>query len=93
VRATLPTQLGEEPEQEASQYGLSLLHEIGVTDLDQWLSDFAVCDYAYLENFYRTGERQDPKGFWIDNGPLLVPLEIPRFSPRRFKFRWDGVVI
>ena len=80
-------------ELEASRYGLQLLHEIGVHDLDQWLSDFAACDLAYLEHFYLTGERRMPAEFWRDGQPLLAPLAIPGFAPRRFKFRWEGVVI
>lgn len=83
----------EDYELEASRYGLRLLHEIGVHDLDQWLSDFAACDLAYLEHFYSTGERRLPAEFWKDGQPLLVPLAIPSFAPRRFKFRWEGVVI
>jgi len=80
-------------ELEASRYGLQLLHEIGVHDLDQWLSDFAACDLAYLEHFYLTGERRLPAELWRDGQPLLAPLAIPSFAPRRFKFRWEGVVI
>jgi hypothetical protein len=80
-------------EQEASRYGLQLLHELGVHDLDQWLSDFAACDFAYLRHFYRTGERADPLRFWRDGMPLLRPQPIPPFTPRHFKYRQDGVVV
>jgi hypothetical protein len=80
-------------EREASSYGLALLHEIGVTDLDPWLADFAACDYHYLEHFYRTGEKRHPQEFWQDDQPLLQPLAIPEFKPRHLKLRWDGVVV
>jgi hypothetical protein len=80
-------------EADASRYGLQLLHELGVDDLDQWLSDFAACDFAYLRHFYRTGDHTDPMSFWRDGMPLLSPLPIPRFTPRHFKYRWDGVVV
>jgi hypothetical protein len=33
-------------ERDASRYGISLLHEVGVDDLDGWLSDFSACDRA-----------------------------------------------
>lgn len=80
-------------EAEASRYGLSLLHEAGVTDLDGWLSDFSACDRAYLENYYKTGEKRPVDEFWRDGRPLLDPLPVPPFTPHRAKFRWDGVVI
>jgi hypothetical protein len=80
-------------ERDASRYGLSLLHEVGVEDLDGWLSDYSACDRAYLEHFYRTGEKGHPEEFWQDGRPLLAPLPIPDFTPHRARFRWDGVVI
>lgn len=80
-------------EAEASRYGLSLLHEAGVSDLDGWLSDFSACDRAYLENYYKTGEKRPVDEFWRDGRPPLAPLPIPSFTPHRAKFRWDGVVI
>ena len=83
----------EQYEAEASRYGMQLLHELGVYDLDQWLSDFAACDIAYLKHFYLTGERTAPIRFWRDETLLLMPLPIPTFTPRRFKYRWDGVVV
>jgi hypothetical protein len=80
-------------EREASRYGLQLLHEAGIADLDGWLSDFAAADLAFLAHYYATGERQPIADFWVDGQPWLQPLAIPAFQPRRFKFRWDGVVV
>lgn len=80
-------------ELEASRYGLGLLHEVGVRDLDGWLADFSACDRAYLEHFYKTGEKRPPEAFWREGAPVLAPLPIPEFTPHRAKFRWDGVVI
>jgi hypothetical protein len=80
-------------EREASRYGVQLLHETGIADLDGWLSDFAAADLAFLAHYYATGERQPIADFWVDGQPLLLPLVIPAFQPRRFKFRWDGVVV
>src|ERR1051326_8772135 len=34
-------------EREAASYAVALLHELGVTDLDQWFSDIAEADLAY----------------------------------------------
>lgn len=83
----------EDYERVASRYGLELLHRIGVRDLDAWLSDFAAADLAYLEHFYRTGERLPLAEVWREGQPLLAPLAIPAFTPRRYKLRWDGVVV
>ncbi|HXO40142.1 MAG TPA: hypothetical protein VN999_01740 [Thermoanaerobaculia bacterium] len=80
-------------EHEASRYGLQLLHEAGIADLDGWLSDFAAADLAFLAHYYATGERQPVADFWVEGQPLLQPLAIPAFQPRRFKFRWEGVVV
>jgi hypothetical protein len=80
-------------EVEACRYSLQLFHDAMVGDLDQWMSDFAACDYAYLEHFYRTGEKADFRSFWRDNQPLLTPLPIPPFEPKRWKSRWEGIVV
>ena len=80
-------------EREACQYSLQLLHEAGIHDLDQWISDFAACDCAYLMHFYRTGEKLAFRSFWRDGAPLLPPLPIPSFQPARWISRFDGTVI
>jgi hypothetical protein len=80
-------------ELEACQISLSLLHEAGVHDLDQWLSDFAACDFAYLKHVYETGERRPFHSFWTDGSPLLAPVHIPPFTPRKWLTRWAGVVV
>jgi len=83
----------ERYEREACEYSLQLLHECGVFDLDAWLSDFAACDHAYLDHFYRTGEKHPFRSFWQDGRPCLSPRPIPPFTPTRWRSRWDGVVI
>jgi len=80
-------------ESEAACYGLSLLHEVGITEIDQWFSNYTACDQAYLVHFYRTGEKGDFQSFWRDAMPLLVAKAIPDFLPSRRVFRTDGVVI
>lgn len=80
-------------EEEACAYSLQLLHDAGFRDMDQWLSDFAACDYAYLEHFYRTGEKGAFRSFWRDGMPLVRPLAIPAFQPARWRSRWDGTVL
>jgi hypothetical protein len=80
-------------ELEACRYSLQLLHQIGFRDLDQWISDFAACDAAYLMHFYRTGEKLPFRSFWRDGAPLVTPLAIPPFQPTRWIGRYDGTVI
>jgi hypothetical protein len=80
-------------ETEACRYSLQLFHDAGVRDLDQWVSDFAACDYAYLEHFYRTGQRLPFRSLWRDGQPLIAPLAIPSFTPTRWISRWEGVVV
>lgn len=77
----------------ACRYSLQLFRDAGVTDLDQWLSDFAACDYAYLEHFFRSGEKRPFRSFWRDDQPLLEPLAIPAFHPAQWISRYEGVVV
>ena len=79
-------------EHDAARYSLWLFHEAGITDLDQWLANFAACDIAYLMHFYRTGEKRPFRSFWSDNAPSLTPLEIPHFRPTKWIAR-SGTVI
>lgn len=80
-------------EGEAACYGLSLIHDAGITDADQWFSNYSACDQAYLLHFYRSGEKRDFHTFWRDDAPLIQPQPIPPFTPTRRSFRMDGIVI
>jgi hypothetical protein len=80
-------------EREAACYGLSVLHEIGIMEIDQWFCDYTACDQAYLLHFYRTGERRNFRSFSTGSAPLLQPQPIPPFTPTRRTFRMDGIVI
>ncbi|HVV81855.1 MAG TPA: hypothetical protein VHE35_02205 [Kofleriaceae bacterium] len=80
-------------EHQACQYSMQLFHDAGVTDLDQWLSDFSACDFAYLEDYYRSGKTSVFRSFWRDGTPLLTPLPIPDFTPQKWLSRWQGIVV
>jgi hypothetical protein len=80
-------------ERQACRYSVQLFHDAGVRDLDQWLSDFAACDFAYLHHFYTTGDKRPFRSFWKDDQPRLAPLSIPEFQPRRWVSRWSGIVV
>ncbi len=80
-------------EEEACGYSMHLLHELGVRDLDQWLSDFSACDLSYLTQFYKTGEKVDFMSLWVDGTPIMPPLVLPEFTPTKWISRWEGVVL
>ncbi len=76
-------------EGDATRLALQLFHDAGVRELDQWLSDWAAADWKYLEHFYRTGERVDFRQFFVAGTPVISPLSIPRFTPRRWESRFS----
>jgi len=80
-------------EREACRYSLQLFHDAGVRDLDQWIADFAACDFAYLRHFYKTGEKRAFRTFWKEGQLLLEPQAIPEFCPTRWFARWQGIVV
>lgn len=80
-------------EREASEYALSMFHEAGITDADQWLSNFSACDMAYLRHYYTTGEKRSFESFWQDHAPCIHPRSIPSFRPKKHTWRADGIVI
>lgn len=82
-----------EYEREAAAYGLALLHEAGIADVDRWYCDYSACDAAYLMHYYRTGEKAEFSSFWRDGEGSLPALAIPPFTPAQRLFRMDGVVI
>ena len=80
-------------EREAACYGLSLFHEVGITDVDQWFCNYTACDQAYLLHFYRTGEKRDFRAFWRTDAAAIEPKPVPGFTPTRRSFRMNGIVI
>jgi hypothetical protein len=80
-------------EREAAGYALGLLHELGITETDQWFADYAACDAAYLRHYYVTGEKREFLSFWQDGTPRVQESPIPLFSIVARYFRSDGVVI
>lgn len=77
-------------EKDATRYSLRLMHDAGVTGLDQWLSDWWWADWQFLRHFYKTGERLDVKALLRPGaGELLTPLDIPPFTPTRWVSRWS----
>ena len=80
-------------EREAASYAVALFHDIGITEVDQWLADYSACDTAYLRHYYSTGEKQEFLTFWRESTPLLHGQPIPPFTPAKRLLRSDGIVI
>lgn len=68
----------------ASRLGLQLLHELGIDDRDQWLSDWCHGDWNYLSTYYRTARLPAWSECVVTNAPKIEPLPIPVFAPQRF---------
>ena len=73
---------------EAARFGMQLMHERGVTRLDQWYSDFVETDWRYVERFYHTGRIP----LWVDciatDCPLIQPAPIPPLTHRHVEVRF-----
>ena len=73
---------------EAARFGMQLMHERGVTHLDQWYSDFVETDWRYVERFYQT-DRIPPWTECIVTGrPLIRPAPIPALAHRQVEVRF-----
>jgi hypothetical protein len=75
-------------EQQAARLGLALLHEMGVTDLDQWLTDSAETDWRYVERYYREGVIPQWDDCIVAGQPLFQPLAIPKLQRRKVHVRF-----
>jgi hypothetical protein len=79
-----------EYEKNATRISLQLMHESGVKNLDQWVSDWWAADWKYLNHYYRTGEKHEFRSL-IQPGQaeVLTPLPIPEFKPQKWLSRWS----
>jgi hypothetical protein len=75
-------------EQNASRFGLTLLHDAGISDRDQWISDWWGSDWKYLSTYYATGKLPEWQSCRSTGYPLLAPLAIPQFVPTRYPPRY-----
>jgi hypothetical protein len=73
---------------EAAGFGMQLLHELQVTHLDQWYSDFVETDWRYVERYYQT-ERIPPWEECVVQGCRLIePIPIPELRHRQVDVRF-----
>ena len=75
-------------EVEAAQFGLQLLHEVGVTDCEQWFADFAATDWRYVDRYYREGAIPPLEECEASCAPLVEPKAIPPLQHRRVEVRF-----
>lgn len=75
-------------EYEAARFGMQLLREVGVSDLDQWYSDFVATDWRYVERYYETGVIPQWHECVVHNQPLVEPLSIPPIEHRQVEVRY-----
>jgi hypothetical protein len=75
-------------EHEAARFGMQLMREIGVDDLDQWFSDFVAADWRYVEKFYETGTIPPWDECFAHNQKLVEPLCIPPIVQKQVEVRY-----
>src|SRR5262245_45004344 len=73
---------------EAAGFGMYLLHEVGVTALDQWYSDFVQTDWRYVERFYETGQLADWHSCIVENSARIAPAPIPELRHHEVQVRF-----
>ena len=73
---------------QAAGFGLQLVHEAGVTALDQWYSDFVATDWRYVEGYYQTGALPEWHTCIARDCPLIEPAPIPALHHRRVQVRF-----
>ena len=73
---------------QAAGFGMQLMHERGVTRLDQWYSDFVETDWRYVERFYQTDKIPPWTDCIVTGCPLIEPAPIPALRHRQVEVRF-----
>jgi hypothetical protein len=64
-------------EYEAAEFGMQLLHDVGISDLDGWYSDFVDTDWRYVERYYREDRIPPWDECVVGGAPPILPAPIP----------------
>lgn len=75
-------------EYEAAQFGLRLLHDVGIEDLDTWYSDFVATDWRYVERFYCEDRIPPWDECVVAGAPLVRTAAIPPLVHRQVEVRF-----
>jgi hypothetical protein len=73
---------------EAAGFGMQLLHEQGVTALDQWYSDFVHTDWRYVERYYLDGRIPPWRECIVTGTALIQPTPFPPLKQRQVEVRF-----
>lgn len=73
---------------EAAGFGLQLLHEVGIRDLDAWYSDFVATDWRYVERYYREDRIPPWEECVVRDAPRIIPQPIPKLQQRQVEVRF-----
>jgi hypothetical protein len=73
---------------QAAGFGMQLMHERGVTRLDQWYSDFVETDWRYVERFYQTDEIPAWTDCIVAGCRLIEPAPVPALRHRQVEVRF-----
>ena len=74
-------------EQQAARLSLSMLHEMGIHELDQWVCDWFGADWEWLAHLYKTGESLPYRCTWRADREPFSPLPIPDFKIQSWEKR------
>ena len=86
----------QEYEWEANCYGLFIFHQLGIYDLDNWLSEIYKMDMFYLTHYYKTGEKLKEVTDFSLSHQFTWPLtekKIPLFIPFPSAESRNGIVL
>lgn len=75
-------------EYQAARFGMQLMREIGIRDLDQWYSDFVGTDWRYVEKYYATDVIPPWNECVVNNQPIVEPSPIPPIEHRQVEVRY-----
>lgn len=78
----------QEYEFEAARFGMQLMHEAGIADLDQWYSDFVETDWRYVEQYYLTDRIPNWQDCIATNCTTVLAREIPPLELRQVQVRF-----
>ena len=75
-------------ELEAAGFGMQLMHQVSITTLDQWYSDFVETDWRYVEKFYQTDQLPEWKSCVVSGCRLIAPTPIPELRHHQVAVRF-----
>ena len=73
---------------EAAQYGIQLMHQVGIDSLDQWYSDFVETDWRYVRHYYVEGEIPQWDTCVATQCSIIEPLAIPPLQHQQVEVRF-----